>query len=314
MKAATLLRTALAIASAACLVLWLGSTHKRADDDDDDISMPTYDARGVCLINGTIACAPLTGDIVFTTYLTRDQSYTPPAPRDSYAYMQIWAESVVRQGMHGVVLYDELSPTFVAMFSSLQVTFRRVDASFGSDRTPNDRRFFVYERILAHERGIRFAFLADVRDVKFQKNVFEYARSVHPPDARPLLFTGAEHLSIGNNTYLTMLRKKMCVDWSDEHALSHRLYNAGFMGATRATLLIVVRAICDELRSMPPAGNCNMLAYNMALLATPLLHELDVVYGPPLINHLFIMNDTETLAAVHIHYLKTPNNWQALWL
>lgn len=108
--------------------------------------------------------------------------------KDSRQHIALWADSVQRLGLQGVVLHDDAySPAFVERERSEALGFARMDLEqegLHSDEartnlTTSDWRFIAFHDYLEqHQDELRYVLLTDAHDVEFRRDPFRYMRAL----------------------------------------------------------------------------------------------------------------------------------------
>jgi hypothetical protein len=174
---------------------------------------PYYTEDGVCFVNNAKPCRLLSGSIAVTTLFTKHKDMTgPKKDGDYYDYIKSWVESLHLHGMRGLVLYDDLDDDFLLQHTSHNLMFRKFYHYL--NRWPNDRRFFMWQRMVEHETNVKFWVFSDGRDVRFQKDVFEFIHNYKPvlvPKIGVLdpLFLGLDHSLIRQHVWM-IDAQRMC--------------------------------------------------------------------------------------------------------
>ena len=258
--------------------------------------------NGTCYAGPTTHCQPLTGSMVFTTLFTKYSDATGPMRMDPYYYIEPWYKSVHAVGMHGIVLYDVLSQEFISSHSTHAIIFRKVEEYM--KRTPNDRRFYIYRDILRAERQLSVCVFSDGRDVRFQRNVFDYIVTETLRDTtKSALFVGLDVRTVGKHNWLRQCDKGEFVNGT--HASSN-LLNAGFLGCTRIACLAFLDVLTAYLDRFKTNGNCNMLSFNRAAYDLVDSGRVRIVTNKPLINRLFDSHRDDEIYVMHKGYVPHP--------
>lgn len=258
--------------------------------------------NGTCYAGPTTRCQPLSGSVVFTTLFTKYSDATGPRKMDPYHYIEPWYKSIHAVGMHGIVLYDVLSQDFISSHSTHAIIFRKTEEYIS--RTPNDRRFYIYRDILRAEHQLSVCVFSDGRDVRFQRNVFDYIVSETLRDTtKSALFVGLDVRTVGKHNWLRQCDKG---EFSNGTHATSNLLNAGFLGCTRIACLAFLDVLTAYLDRFKVNGNCNMLSFNRAAYDLVDSGRVRIVTNKPLINRLFDNHKDDEIYVMHKGYVPHP--------
>ena len=195
---------------------------------------------------------------------------------------------VTRLRLRLLVIYDMLSPTFLAQYASPYIRFVQVPVH--PTRQVNDQRYFDYHAYLtaAGADVPRYVLSVDLRDTRFNHNPFEAMhRSVGDPSSGDA--------GSGGSIWVQEVRYAIPAEiysqcslvapaaWSA--AVHNPYYCAGVVGGTRGAFVRLLARMLDALNSAPVTSDCNMQALNWAVRT---LQDADadvrVHVGPPFVN------------------------------
>jgi hypothetical protein len=208
-------------------------------------------------------------NLICTAYLTSrpDPQRGRTVPADCFAYMKPWYDSMRALNLHGVVFHDGLSPEFVADYRTARLHFRRVAPCSWS---PNDERFFVYQRFFARRR-FSAAFLTDISDVTVVRDPFAgLVRRGWPIVIGDEVYPPPTGRSIRNHGWLMerirQTRTARCTtvfEFFEERCFDLPTLNAGVIGGTAREIRRFLAAFVRVRRSIgDPRRNLNMPIVN----------------------------------------------------
>lgn len=91
---------------------------------------------------------------------------------NDYTMMAAWAESVIRQGLQGIVFHNHFSEEVCQKYQNEQLQFVRITAE--SPLNPNVYRYCIYTDFLEkYGKEIKNLFVTDIADVVLLHNPFE---------------------------------------------------------------------------------------------------------------------------------------------
>ncbi len=191
---------------------------------------------------------------------------------DDFERIEIWYNSLLKVGCHGVIFYDQLSPAFVQQWTRPEITF--VHYSLCTPRSLNDERYYCYRDYLLKHAEIQRIFMLDLFDVEFFANPFELI-----DDTRFDILCGGDPGEYNDK----MNREKMISAFGEPHYEAQIKLHAGTCGGSRHSILKLLDALVIEFDRLTEAGNLdnlNMAVYNKCVY--DLFPTERILYGNPL--------------------------------
>ena len=238
-------------------------------------------------------------DYIFTSYFS-----TKPDPQrqiqhegNDITYLLRWYYSVKTLNLNAVIFHDGLSPEFMSKLTKdhPRLTFHLVHPSGNS---LNDFRFTAYLSYLKANRGIKRVLCSDISDVHFQQNPFELMSLLGKQ-----LYIGMDKEEITHMTdypwMVSMLPKCKLTDCKDMNRIKNYkyLYNAGFIGGDRHSMMGFLEKVSQMLNETPAEHNCNMPVVNYVAHR---YFDDDIFTGFPLTN-LMHMNKGRYIGTYGVH-------------
>ena len=97
-------------------------------------------------------------------------------PKDNYNYIKPLYESCLKNDLHLIIFYDNLSEGFVKKYQTDKIIFRKV--KLVSDLSINDERYIIYYEYLLKNK-YKNVFSSDISDVFINKNPFELIKDYY---------------------------------------------------------------------------------------------------------------------------------------
>lgn len=210
-------------------------------------------------------------NVVLTAYFTgkNDPQRRRRQPKNSYAKMSRWYESVVRERMNGVIFYDQLSRRFIAKHTHSRVLFRPYRLKTG--RSVNDERFKCWFEWLQDNPKVKNVFLTDLFDVDFLRDPFTLLSSDYD------LYCCWGRTNIKSCSYT---KARMRQAYSKVFYPGRRALNAGVVGGSRSNVMRLLSAMVQDFDTIRSTQNVNMGVLNRR--AHDLFREDRIMVGPPL--------------------------------
>ncbi len=191
---------------------------------------------------------------------------------DDFERIEIWYNSLLKVGCHGVIFYDQLSPGFVEKWTRPEITF--VHYSLATPRSLNDERYYCYRDFLLKHPEIKRIFMLDLFDVEFFSNPF-----ILIDDSQFDILCGGDPGEYNDR----LNREKMLSAFNEAHYESCIKLHAGTCGGSRNSIMKLLDALVIEFDRLTAEGNLdnlNMAVYNKCVYD---LFEKDrILYGNPL--------------------------------
>jgi hypothetical protein len=168
---------------------------------------------------------------------------------DDYFIVKLWAESVARHKLKGVLFHNNFSPKTCQAFENEYISFVHVE--YDSRFNPNVFRYFVYQDFLrAYGHQIEHVFVTDVSDVVVVQNPF----------LDPFYHSNSQALFCGDEP------KLLQNDWMKDHSAHLRgkiadfaayeekfkaatLLNCGVFGGSITVMRDFLHQLCDIHRA-----------------------------------------------------------------
>ena len=202
-------------------------------------------------------------------------------------YIQKWYDSVVRLGLNGVVLHDNLSDEFCKQFP--KVRFHKIPQCPTGVQL-YDYRWHVYFRILLSNIHIEKVFFTDISDVEVLNDPFPHIQA-------DMLYCGDEPTTARDCAWLNPARENpMLLEKLDEFkdilALNKLLLNCGILGGNMVVVVDFLHTFCEILHACclrPLEHTVDMGIFNYAMY----YYNFDVIHGHP-VNSVFRGGKNET--------------------
>ena len=272
----------------------------------DAAVVPAPPASAVPSASGAVEPPEPDGLVVtslFTQYNGRSM-YGPDVNDDSNFfqldhYVSGLFTDVTRLRLRLLVVYDMLSPAFLAQYASPYIRFVQVPVH--PTRQVNDQRYFDYHAYLtaAGADVPRYVLSVDLRDTRFNHNPFAAMR-LSDPTPEGLGDSGSSTGGSGGGggggvLWVQEVRYAIPAEiysqcslvapaaWSA--AVHNPYYCAGVVGGTRDAFVRLLALMLDALNSGPVTSDCNMQALNWAVRTLQGADaEVRVHVGPPFVN------------------------------
>ncbi len=194
------------------------------------------------------------------------------AKPDEFARIKVWYDSLQKVGCNGVIFHDCLSEPFVDKWQNEKVSFEYWELK--TPRSVNDERYYCYLDYLERNPQIERVFLLDLFDVEFFRNPFLLI-----DDKKYDMLSGGDEGVFNDEQN----KQKMIAAFGEAHYENEIKLHAGTCGASRESMLKLLRAIVsvfDELSAKGQMQNLNMAVYNKCLY--DLFEKHRILYGYPL--------------------------------
>lgn len=208
--------------------------------------------------------APPADAVIFSTYFSShlDPQRNTFVDNNAYSYIQPLYESVHQLGLACIIFHDNLSPEFVAQYTTNKIRFVKTELG---ELSLNDERFLIYyEYILRYGQHIKWLLFSDVSDVVVQKNPFELLQQ-HPQR----LLLGRSNLERMKHHYGNYLRvASFARDAQLEMPSAYfdmRIFNAGTIGGATDTLLYLMYQMIYFFKRCGTENNHNMTILNYCI-------------------------------------------------
>lgn len=225
-----------------------------------------YDNKDLLLMNKT--------EVVLTCYITSkvDPQIKSYQQNNNYDYMKPWYESMIKQDLHGIIFYDNLSEDFIEEYETDNIIF--IKCQIGKFSI-NDERFFIYYDFLMNNDNYNKVIMTDISDVYFNKNPFELINNNHD-----------YKIYVGTDLIGTFLKHPMYDEWTYKLKkiklkLSHdrQIYNAGTLGGCVNNITTFLKHMIDVFMVVNSNDNNNMLILNHILFTK--YNDKDIFTGEP---------------------------------
>jgi len=202
------------------------------------------------------------------------------------AYIQKWYDSVIRLGLNGMVLHDNLSDEFIKQFPMME--FVEVP------KCPEHMQLYDYRWVACRQflfnRNIDNIFFTDISDVEVLNNPFTYIQS-------DMLYCGDEPTTVKDCAWLNPARENpMLLEKLDEFrdimAYNKPLLNAGILGGNGIVVIDFLNTFCNiifAVATRPLEHTVDMGIFNYAMY----YYNFDVIHGHP-VNSVFRGGKNET--------------------
>ena len=191
---------------------------------------------------------------------------------DEFDRIQIWYDSLIKVGCHGVIFHDGLSEWFTEKYACEQVSF--IPYQLQTQRSLNDERYYCYLNYLRQHPEIQRIIMCDLFDIEFFRNPFELF-----DDARYDVYCGGDEGEYNNK----LVREKMIATFGAPHYESEIKLNAGTAGGNRQQvekLLVEMTGTFDSLSATGVMDNVNMAVFNKCVY--DLFDKSRIMWGRPL--------------------------------
>lgn len=267
---------------------------KAFPDPRSQARIQTSDILYECAHNQNLLC---------TTYFCQSKETQHKhllAPRDSYAYMAKWYESVYRlvhddtadsiqHDFYVIVFYTGLSPSFVKKYETNRIRFMPCTMYAYS---PQDESFLVYRELFHHCRPLAVA-ASNISNVIVQTDPFTSTLQRYPSEST--FFTARDSCALVHDTPAIGVRSWKEVERAHKQfwfRLPQKLLYHGvcspqcFAGYTDP-FARVMETVCEFLAQLRPTYRYEVLAFNYALfqLRQDKTLEFHYVDGSPFTTH-----------------------------
>lgn len=198
-------------------------------------------------------------ELILTTYFTSkaDPQKKIFMPNDDFSYIGKFYSSVLEHDLHAVIFYDNLSEAFVEKHTCDNIKFVKCRIIMYS---LNDERFFIYREFL-NSISAEKIILADVNDVTFGKNPFEFMQQdkLYIGRDHHVLIKGSEWIQNKLNILPQLIKEGIPVLIGNMP-----LVNAGVIGGDARTIRNFVQKVAALLAYADNNNNNNMACVNIA--------------------------------------------------
>lgn len=188
---------------------------------------------------------------------------------NDFTIIENWYNSVINNGLRGVVFHNGLSEETVEKYQNDNIQFEKIDKS--PVYNPNVYRYFVYKKFLSNNLAkIESVFVTDIADVTICKNPFK----------DDIFSSNAEKIFCGDEP------KMLQNDWMHDHSTHFRnnipgysvyedhhkdspLLNCGIIGGRKKLMLELLENLCDthqqynQKNTTPYTGDMGAFNYVM---------------------------------------------------
>jgi len=169
----------------------------------------------------------------------------------SFRKFSRWYKSLIRLGMNGTIVHDQLPKRIISENACLQIRFHSYQLR--KRWSINDERFLAWLEFLEQRPDVDNVFLTDLFDVDFFRDPFEIFTPKHD------LYCGWGGALVDNCRYTkTKMRQAYGV-------VRHRgkpALNAGIIGGSRSNVLKLLRLMVSDFRRINSGKNLNMGVFN----------------------------------------------------
>jgi hypothetical protein len=195
---------------------------------------------------------------IISSYLTTniDQQRGLYQQKDDPDYISIWYESLVKLGLNGIIIFDDLSENFMRKYPLMQ--FIRIEAF--SKIQLHDFRWLNYLNILERQ-PVENVFFTDLQDVEIIKNPF-----IQPEFNDHTLFCGDEQKDM--NCYIVNIvsdQIRILPGYQELINSNRTLLNCGIVGGSRQVIyefLCKMRFVIYRVINRPPDATVDMPIFN----------------------------------------------------
>jgi len=191
--------------------------------------------------------------------------------RDHWDYMDVWAKSLVRTNMHGVVLTD-CSEKFIRKHQTSHLQFVQTRLMLPEQYSVNDERFFLFLKYLEASNADR-VFISDISDVEFKQNILNLMST-------PCVIYAGTNDAWNNKPIQFRRLRRLIGDDQAERMRNLPIYCPGCFGGSRLQVLNLVKRTIYSIQYGVRIGmyNTNLAAFNFAIEALNFSIETGNVY------------------------------------
>lgn len=192
---------------------------------------------------------------------------------DKFANIKGWYESLIDNGLHGIIFHDRLSAAFVDRHTNENVCF--VKYRLKKKYTLNDDRFFCWYEWLKQHEEVDAVFCTDLFDVDFLRNPFHVMNPL-----RYDLYCGDDNgMKISE-----WVNERMEWAYGKTFHSGKTKFIAGIIGGTRDNMIRLFQLMTRDFerakRFMRKRKNMNMGVFNKCV--HDLFNENRIMCGYPL--------------------------------
>lgn len=210
----------------------------------------------------------------------------------NFNYIKNFYTTVFYHKLKTVIMHDALPESFIRQYETPLIKFMKTDVPV--DFTVNDFRFIHYRKFLQSKR-YKYVFLADISDVYFWRNPFEYMRNNSKSSK---LFLSKDEGTFGSNGW--MVNKMMQCYKEDVSQQNTLLRNDGAWGGETKAIICLLGCISRQLNTtLKQKGNCNMAAFNWCVNRGSCLINNPIYTGDTLFNPFRHNCDSAKYAIIH---------------
>ncbi len=175
-------------------------------------------------------------------------------------YIAPWYNSIIKQNIQGVILYDNLPSSFVKNYEKPNIRFRR--AKLG-EFSIFEERWFLYHSFLKDTR-IKKVFFTDVNDVYINNNPFKVF-NIKPGE----VYVGRDReINIANSNWMNLEINQFFSDSGLRIPYGFYfmpLFNAGLLGGERTTMLFFISEMKKYFLKAPTPHHKDMTVLNLLI-------------------------------------------------
>jgi hypothetical protein len=176
-----------------------------------------------------------------------------------FEYIRKWYESVLKAGIHAIIIHDGIDDDFIFQYTTNKIKFRRF---FPGNHPLIDERWITFYIFLKATK-IQKAFFTDIGDVIVTKNPFVLINEKHQ------LFIGRDNANkIRLSGWILNEVEKFKLETGEEPPKSfyyQALYNVGIVGGNRKICLFILSKVIDYILKSSPRTFKEMTIFNVVI-------------------------------------------------